>query len=63
MPGMTGPDFVRRARPEIKVLFMSGYTHEAMDLHGVLGADTQFIQKPFAQNALLWKVREALDAS
>ncbi|HVR69264.1 MAG TPA: ATP-binding protein [Vicinamibacteria bacterium] len=65
MPGLSGPDLagkVRLARPEIKVLFMSGYTDEAMGLHGVLGAGTQFIQKPFATLALIRKVRAALDA-
>ena len=64
MPRMSGPDLaksVRIARPEIKVLFMSGYTDEAMGLHGVLDAGTRFIQKPFATDALLRKVREALD--
>jgi two-component system, cell cycle sensor histidine kinase and response regulator CckA len=64
MPGMSGPDLaksVRIARPEIKVLFMSGYTAEAMGVHGVLDAGTRFIQKPFTADALLRKVREALD--
>jgi two-component system, cell cycle sensor histidine kinase and response regulator CckA len=65
MPGMSGPDLatsVRAARPEIKVLFMSGYTDEVMGFHGVLRSGTQFIQKPFAADALLAKVREAIDA-
>jgi two-component system, cell cycle sensor histidine kinase and response regulator CckA len=65
MPGMSGPDLatsVGIARPGTKVLFMSGYTDEAMGLHGVLDAGTQFIQKPFAADALLRKVREAIDA-
>jgi PAS domain S-box-containing protein len=64
MPRMRGPDLarsVRIARPEIRVLFMSGYTDEALGLHGVLGAGTQFIQKPFTADALLAKVRTALD--
>jgi len=64
MPRLSGPDLaksVRIARPEIKVLFMSGYTDDAMGLHGVLGAGTQFIQKPFTADALIRKVREALD--
>ena len=64
MPRMSGPDLARSvqiARPEIKVLFMSGYTDEAMGLHGVLDAGTRFIQKPFTANALFRKVREALD--
>jgi DNA-binding response OmpR family regulator len=62
MPRLSGPELarnVRIARHEIKVLFMSGYTDEALGLHGVLGAGTQFIQKPFT--TLLGKVREALD--
>jgi FixJ family two-component response regulator len=45
----------------VKVLFMSGYTDEAMGLHGVLAAGTRFIQKPFTADALIRKVREALD--
>jgi DNA-binding response OmpR family regulator len=64
MPRLSGPELarnVRIARHEIKVLFMSGYTDEALGLHGVLGAGTQFIQKPFTADALLGKVREALD--
>jgi FixJ family two-component response regulator len=48
-------------RPGIKVIFMSGYTDEAMGHHGVLAAGTRFIQNPFAAAALLRKIREALD--
>ena len=65
MPRLSGPDLaksVRVARPEIKVLFMSGYTDEAMGLHGVLVEGTQFIQKPFTADALVRKVRVAIDA-
>ncbi len=64
MPGMSGPDLARGvqvARPDIRVLFMSGYTDEAMGAHGVLGEGTQFIQKPFTADALRRKIREALD--
>jgi len=64
MPRLSGPELARSvqiARPEIKVLFMSGYTDEAMGLHGVLAAGTRFIQKPFTADALIRKVREALD--
>jgi two-component system, cell cycle sensor histidine kinase and response regulator CckA len=64
MPRVSGPELaksVQISRPEIKVLFMSGYTDEAMGLHGVLGAGTQFIQKPFTADALIRKVREAID--
>jgi DNA-binding response OmpR family regulator len=63
MPRLSGPDLargVRTTRPEINVLFMSGYTGEAIGLHGILGPGTQFIQKPFTADALLAKVREAL---
>jgi PAS domain S-box-containing protein len=64
MPGMSGPDLARLlgvTRPEIKVLLMSGYMAEAMGRQGELGAGTQFIPKPFAPDALVRKVREALD--
>ena len=41
---------------------MSGYSDEAVGLHGVLGAGTRFLQKPFTTDALCRKVREVLDA-
>jgi two-component system cell cycle sensor histidine kinase/response regulator CckA len=66
MPRLSGPDLarsVRATRPEINVLFMSGYSDEATGLHGALGPGTQFIQKPFSADALLAKVREALDGA
>jgi FixJ family two-component response regulator len=43
------------------VVFISGYTNEAMGIPGVLTAGTRFIQKPFPSDALLRKVREVLD--
>jgi CheY-like chemotaxis protein len=64
LPGQSGPELAKRvriARPAIKVVFMSGYTDEAMGLHGVVGAGARFIQKPFAPAVLLREVREALD--
>jgi PAS domain S-box-containing protein len=64
MPGMSGPALarsVRMARPEVKVLFMSGYTDEAVGLQGVLGEGAQFIQKPFSADGLLGQVRAVLD--
>jgi CheY-like chemotaxis protein len=64
MPRMSGPDLareVRRLRPEVKVLFMSGYPDDAVGERGVLAAETRFIHKPFAAEALLGKVREILD--
>lgn len=63
MPGMTGKDVaatVSRLRPGIRVLFMSGYTDDVIDLHGGLGPETFFLQKPFSSAALAEKVRQAL---
>src|SRR5260370_3218791 len=64
MPEMSGREVANRIaarRPEMKVLFMSAYTDEAIVHHGVLDADTRFIQKPFASDALARKVRDLLD--
>ena len=64
MPGMSGPEVAARLvalRPGLRVIFMSGYTDEAIGNAGVLDAGTHFIQKPFSADALLRKVREVLD--
>ncbi len=47
--------------PGIRVLYMSGYTDDAIENHGVLGPGMQFLPKPFTSNDLLRKVREVLD--
>ncbi len=63
MPQMSGPAVAEKigaARPGIKVLFMSGYTDDAIVHHGVLRHGTPFIQKPFSPVALRRKVREVL---
>jgi PAS domain S-box-containing protein len=64
MPHMSGKELAKRlatAHPEAKVLYMSGYTDNAVFLHGVLEAGTFFLQKPFVPSTLLRKVREVLD--
>ena len=48
--------------PETRVLYMSGYTDDAIAHHGVLDAGVPFIEKPFSPGALASKVREVLDS-
>ena len=66
MPEMSGPELAHRVsllHPEIPVLYMSGYTDNAIVHHGVLDEGTNFIQKPFSPDALAAKVRQVLDSS
>ena len=63
MPGISGRQLSERltaARPDTRVLYMSGYSDDAILRHGVKSAGTHFIQKPFSIEALALKVREAL---
>lgn len=65
MPGMSGNDMSKHLlamRPELPVLYMSGYTDDTIVQHGVLEPGINFIQKPFSPDALALKVREVLDA-
>jgi CheY-like chemotaxis protein len=64
MPGMTGSELAKRLtalRPETKILYMSGYTDNAIVHHGILEKGVNYIQKPFTMEGLTRKVREVLD--
>lgn len=64
MPGMTGPtlaDLVARTRPQMKILYISGYDDESVTRHGLAGAGRVFLSKPFGLDAFLRSVRELLD--
>jgi CheY-like chemotaxis protein len=66
MPDASGRELADRLvklRPEMKVLFMSGYTDDAIVRHGVLRQGIAYIQKPFTPEALARKVRAVLDES
>jgi two-component system, cell cycle sensor histidine kinase and response regulator CckA len=66
MPEASGKEVAEHLNqlvPGIKVLFMSGYTDEAIVHHGVLDSNVEFIQKPFTPSALSKKVREVLDCN
>jgi DNA-binding NtrC family response regulator len=64
MPHMAGPDLARHlkgVRPDLKVLYLSGYSPGIVADRGTLEEGAMFLQKPFSADALERKVREALD--
>jgi PAS domain S-box-containing protein len=66
MPRMSGPELAQTLEtlsPGIKVLYLSGYTDDAIVRHGLLDQKMAFLQKPFTPDALLRKVREVLAAT
>lgn len=63
MPEMNGRDLSKRllsVYPDLKLLFMSGYTADVIAHHGILEEDVCFVQKPFSRHELSMKVRAAL---
>jgi two-component system, cell cycle sensor histidine kinase and response regulator CckA len=63
MPGLSGSALVERliaTRPDLKILFMSGYTDDDVVRRGIDGVSSRFLQKPFTPEVLLRHVREAL---
>jgi two-component system cell cycle sensor histidine kinase/response regulator CckA len=64
MPGVSGPELTRtvlQQRPALKVIYMSGYTEDAIVKHGVLNPGIAFLHKPFTAEAIGRKIREVLD--
>jgi DNA-binding response OmpR family regulator len=62
MGGKVMAEWLQTADPELKILFTSGYTDDAITHHGVLETGVQFLPKPYTPATLACKVREMLDA-
>jgi PAS domain S-box-containing protein len=64
MPGLSGKDLVERLlpqRPDLKVLYMSGYSQDVIVHQGIIETGVHLIEKPFSADALISRVREVLD--
>jgi YesN/AraC family two-component response regulator len=65
MPGMNGSKLAKRLHdvlPDMKVLYMSGYTDDAIIHQGILDPEVEYIEKPFSPQELICKVRKILDS-
>jgi CheY-like chemotaxis protein len=64
MPAMAGPELaavLRSERPDLKVLYMSGYSEDLLTQYGVTDSETAFVHKPFTSSVLARSVRSVLD--
>jgi two-component system cell cycle sensor histidine kinase/response regulator CckA len=64
MPGISGQDLagiLLQENPELKIIYISGYTGDAVASHGVIEEGTDFLQKPFSVETLAAKIRQLLD--
>ena len=62
MGGRVMAEWLKTTDPDLKILFTSGYTDDALAQHGVMEAGIEFLAKPYTPAALAWKVRELLDS-
>ena len=66
MPEMSGPELASKlttVRPDLKVLYMSGYTEETMLQHGMMPSGIPLLQKPFSKDDLLKRVRDGMGSN
>lgn len=64
MPGLSGPDIylqMTSIRPDLRVVFTTGYTSEAASLTSMIDKGAAFLQKPYSQRSIGSKIREVLD--